>query len=194
MPRPNQNDFRPDQTGKSILSRLYLTKLQRQSIKKWLFYALVLLVVSVVQDVVMSRVRLFGAATDLVPCAIFCLCILLGTDDGSVFSLIASLFYLFSGTSPGNFAVPLIVFLAVCMNIFRQSFLRQGFSATVLCTAGCMVFYELLVFAVGVAFGWTHLGRIFSFLLTAAYSLVAVPVLYPLYRVIGKIGGQSWKE
>ena len=194
MARQNQNEFRPDQTGKSILSRLYLTKLQRQSLKKWLLYALVLLAVSVVQDVVLSRVRLFGAATDLVPCAIFCLCILLGTDDGSVFALVASLLYLFSGTSPGNFAVPVIVFLAVVMNIFRQSFLRKGFSATVLCTAACMLLYELLVFGVGAVFGWTPWSRIMGFVLTGVYSLAAVPVLYPLYLLIGKIGGQSWKE
>ena len=66
MARQNQNEFRPDQVGKSLLSRLYPTKLQRQAIKKWLFYALVLLVVSVLQDVVMRRLRLFGATTDLV--------------------------------------------------------------------------------------------------------------------------------
>ena len=125
---------------------------------------------------------------------LFCLCILLGTDDGSVFALIASLLYLFSGTSPGNFAVPLIVFLAVVMNIFRQSFLRKGFNATMLCTAGCMVLYELLVFGVGAVFGWTPPSRIAGFLLTAVYSMLAVPILYPVYLAIGKIGGQSWKE
>lgn len=194
MAKQNQNEFRPDQVGKSLLSRLYPTKLQRQAIKKWLFYALVLLVVSVVQDVVMSRLHLFGSTTDLMPCAIFCLCILLGTEDGSVFSLVASLLYLFSGTSPGNFAVPLIVFLAVMMNIFRQSFLRKGFSATMLCTAACMVLYELLVFCVGAIFGWTHWSRLVGFLLTAGYSMAAAPILYPLYLAIGKIGGQAWKE
>ena len=194
MARQNQNEFRPDQVGKNLFSRLYLTKLQRQSIKKWLFYALVLLVVSVVQDVVMSRLRIFGATTDLMPCAIFCLCILLGTEDGSVFALIASLLYLFSGTSPGNFAVPLIVFLAVLLNIFRQSFLRKGFSATMLCTAACMVLYELSIFCVGAVFGWTPWSRVVGFLLTAGFSMAAAPILYPLYLAIGKIGGQSWKE
>ena len=194
MARQNQNEFRPDQVGKSLLSRLYPTKLQRQAIKKWLFYALVLLVVSVLQDVVMRRLRLFGATTDLMPCAIFCLCILLGTEDGSVFALVASLLYLFSGTSPGNFAVPLIVFLAVIMNIFRQSFLRKGFSATMLCTACCMILYELLVFAVGAVFGWTPWSRVVGFLLTAVYSMAAAPILYPLYLTIGKIGGHTWKE
>lgn len=194
MAKQNQNEFRPDQVGKSLLSRLYPTKLQRQAIKKWLFYALVLLVVSLVQDVIMSRVRLFGATTDLLPCAIFCLCILLGTEDGSVFSLVASLLYLFSGTSPGNFAVPLIVFLAVLVNIFRQSFLRKGFSATVLCTASCMVLYELLLFFIGAVFGWTPWSRMIGFLLTAVYSMAVIPVLYPLYLAIGKMGGQTWKE
>ena len=194
MAKHNEQEFRPDSMGKSLLSRIYPTKLQRQAIKKWLLYALVLLIVSVVQDVVLSQVRLFGATTDLVPCAIFCLCILLGTEDGSVFSLAASLMYLFSGTSPGNFAVPLLVALAVVMNIFRQSFLRKGFSATVLCTAACLVLYELSIFGIGAAFGWTVPSRVFGFLLTAVYSTAAVPVLYPIYLAIGKIGGQSWKE
>ena len=80
------------------------------------------------------------------------------------------------------------------MNIFRQSFLRKGFSATVLCTAGCMVLYELLLFFIGAVFGWTPWSRMIGFLLTAVYSMAAVPVLYPLYLAIGKMGGQTWKE
>ena len=88
----------------------------------------------------------------------------------------------------------ILVFLAVLVNIFRQSFLRQGFGTTVLCTASCMVLYELLLFFIGAVFGWTLWSRMIGFLLTAVYSMAVIPVLYPLYLAIGKMGGQTWKE
>ena len=66
-----KNEFKPDRPhGSSILSRLYITKKQRLAIGKWLLMALVLVVLSAVQDSVMSRVQIFGTTTDLVSAAI----------------------------------------------------------------------------------------------------------------------------
>ena len=39
-----------------------------------------------------------------------------------------------------------------------------------------------------------YFARIGVFALTVALSLCAVPVLYPLCKSIGKIGGEIWKE
>ena len=189
-----RSEFRPDQTGSGILAKLYLTQKQRLSFLKWVLYALVLLVASVAQDVVLSRVRLFGAATDLVPCLIFIVCVLEGSESGSVFCLAASLVYLFSGTAPGVYAVVFITFLGIAASIFRQSYLRKGFGATVLCVWGSLTVYELLIFLTGLFLGLTHPGRVLAFLLTAQLSALAVPVFYPILVSIGKIGGESWKE
>ena len=64
-------EFQPDRQRSSVLDKLYLTARQRTALLKWVLYALVLLVLSILQDVVLCRLTLFGGTTDLVPGAIF---------------------------------------------------------------------------------------------------------------------------
>lgn len=187
-------EFKPDKSQGNLLSHFLLTERQRKSLLKWGLYGAFLLVLSVVQDVLLSRVRLAGATTELVPCAIFLVCILEGTEQGSVFALIASVLYLFSGTAPGPYSMVFITGLSVGVSIFRQAFLQQGFSAAMLCTCVAMVVYTVANFAFGLFLGLTILPRFPGFLITAGLSLLAVPVLYPVLQAISKLGGQSWKE
>ncbi|MBQ8622003.1 MAG: hypothetical protein IJ422_06785 [Oscillospiraceae bacterium] len=187
-------EFKPDRPDGGLANRLYLTKKQRLSLLKWILFGLVLLVLTVLQDVVLCRFRIFGATTDLVPCAILLSAVLLGSDTGSVFCLIAACFYDFSGSAPGTYVIPLLTILGIGITIFRQSFLRQSLSAAMVCTAASVVAYELLIWAMGLFLGQTYLGRLPFFLLTAGLSLLAAPVLYPILRSIGKIGGETWKE
>lgn len=187
-------EFRPDRTQGSLLSKLYLTKKQRLSLLKWFLFTLVLLTLSIIQDVILCRVTLFGAATDLVPCAIFMICVILGAETGSVFSLVAAAMYQFSGTAPGYHIIVLIPLLGICAAMFRQGYLRRSFSAEVLCAGLATLLYELVLFVLGVFLGYTAIFRIGSFLVTAAMSLAVNMALYPLYCVIGKIGGEPWKE
>lgn len=187
-------DFRPDREGTGLVSRLYLTKKQRMSLVKWLLYSLVVLALSVVQDVMLSRVTLFGSTTDLVPCAIFAICILEGADSGSLFCLIASTVYLFSGTAPGIHIVVLIPFLGVMTSLFRQNYLRKGFFATWVCAAASVMAYELAVFAMALFVEQTHTGRFFTALVTGGLDCLVIPLLYPIFVSIGKIGGETWKE
>ena len=71
-----KRDFKPDRTGKGLLNKLYLTPRQRLAILKWTLFGLCMLVLSLVQDVLLSQVRVLGATTELIPCAIFLICIL----------------------------------------------------------------------------------------------------------------------
>ncbi len=189
-----KNEFRPDKPRVSILSHLMLTKLQQKKLLKWVLYSAILVAVSVVQDVLLSRVRLFGATTELIPCCIFLICLLEGTQTGSVFSLTASILYLFSGTAPGPYSMVFITFLSVGVCMFRQAFLQPSFSAAVLCCAIAMFVYEGSNFAFGLILSLTPLSRVGGFLITAVLSLLSVPIFYPIFKAISAIGGQSWKE
>lgn len=190
----NKYEFKPDKPHSGFLGKLYLTPGQRRTLLKWILYALALLVLALLQDVILSRVRLLGATTDLVPCAIILICILEGAESGSVFALIASLFYLFSGTAPGSYAMVLLTALAVFLCVFRQAYLQQGFSSALLCTVGALLVYELAVFAIGLFLELTVPTRITGFLITAGLSCLAIPFLYPLFLAIQSIGGKTWKE
>ena len=189
-----KNEFKPDKLRAGFLSKLYLTQKQRKTFLKWLLYSLVLLVLSVLQDVMLCRLRIFGATTDLVPAGIFLICILEGMNGSCIFALVASSLYEFSGSAPGPYSIALIVFIGVLVTYFRQSFLQKSFSAVMLCMALALLFYELIVFGISLFMGLTVLNRISIPCLSALFSLLAAPVLYPAAKAIGTIGGETWKE
>lgn len=189
-----QKNFKPDKEGASLLSRLYITQKQRKSIYKWALYALILLVLSVLQDVTLCRIRVLGATTDLVPCAIILICVLEGAESGAIFALVSSLVYLYTGTAPGPYCMVFLVFFGLGISIFRQAYLQSGFSAALLCTTAGMLAYEGSVFLIGLFLGYTLPQRWIGFLITTGMTLVTVPALYPLLLRTQSIGGQTWKE
>jgi len=192
--RRRSYDFKPDSTGSSLLKKLYLTRLQRLRLLKWLLYAGVCVVLLVIQDVIMSRIRIFGASTDLVAAAILLITVVAGTEAGSLFVLIASTLYFFSGSSPGAHAIALLTFLGVGAALFRQSYWHRGFTSTVLCAGIALMLYEILLFGICMFLGLTHWGRIPVYMLTGVISCAIMLPLYPLAHSIGKIGGETWKE
>lgn len=187
-------EFRPDIERNDILGKILLTKQQRQSVLRWLLFSMVCLAGLILQDVVMSRVSILGATTDLVPCCILAVCIMQGAESGCIFALIASLIYYFSGSAPGPYVIPLITAISIVAAIFRQGYLRKGFSALLLCAAVGLLLYELSIFGIGLFLGHTRLDRLVRFFLTALWTLATAPVLYPILLSIGKIGGETWKE
>ena len=187
-------EFRPDKTGPSLLSRLYLTKAQRLTLLKWTLYGALLLLASLLQDIVLTRLRLFGAAMDLVPCVILCVCVLECSEGGCAFTLAAACVYQFSGSAPGYHVIVLLTFLGVAATVFRQAFLRKGFSATMVCVVPSLFLYELLIFAVGLYTGRTIWVRGLGFFITWLLSALAAPVVYPAALAISRIGGETWKE
>ena len=194
MARKNRNDFRPDKVNYDILGKLLLTRQQFQQLLRWVLLSALCLTGLILQDVVMSRFRLFGVTTDLVPMLIFAICILQGGESGCVFALVASVIYFFSGSAPGPYSIVLITFLAVVASIFRQAYLRKGFSALVLCSTMCIFLYEAGVFLIGLFLKQIYSQRFGLFMLTAALTLICLPAVYPIALSIGKIGGETWKE
>lgn len=189
-----KQDFQADRSHSGLLSKLYITKKQQLSLLKWTLIGIVLILLSVLQDVVLCRFRLFGATTDLIPCAIILICIMEGTENGSVFALIAALIYQFSGSAPGMYAMVFITILSVIAAIFRQSYLQKGFVAALFCTACSFLLYQLLIFLAGLFLEVTYPERIIGFLITGGLTLIAIPLLYPIVLFIGSIGGSIWNE
>ena len=194
MFKRKKNEFRPDRPDNDLLGKLMLTKKQSHTLLRWVLFSLVCLVALLLQDVLMSRFRFFGATTDLVPGVIFDICILQGGESSCIFALLASALFYFSGSAPGPYCIILITFLGVLAAIFRQAYLRKGFSALMLCTGIAIVLYELGLYGICTFLGSTPADRIWQFLLTAAYTLAPLPALYPIVMFIGKIGGETWKE
>ena len=189
-----KTEFRPDREGTGQLNKLWPTPLQQLRLVQWLLYTAVCLVGLLAQDVVLYRLDLAGGCTDLVPCLILMVTVMQGAESGSVFALVLSVLYFFSGSSAGFYVIPLLTAVAVFAAIFRQAFLRRGLGAIVLCAAMGMMLYELGLFAINLFLKLTVWDRVGAALLTALLSLPAVPVFYPVLLAIGKLGGQTWKE
>lgn len=189
-----KHEFRPDKTETGTLNKLYITKKQRRTALKWLLMALALVVVCVVQDVILSRVKLWGTTIDLLAAALLLTCILQDPEYGSIFVLIASSVYSFSGSAPGYYVIALITVIGVFFAIVRHCYLHTGFSSTMLCTAAAIVIYEMALFGIGVFFGYTTVSRITLQLIKAGISLAAMPILYPIFNAILKNGGETWNE
>lgn len=193
MPRRRKQEFRKD-ARISFLKNLYITRNQRLNILKWGIYATICVLLLVIQDVIMSRVRIFGAKTDLAPMVILLITVLVGTDSGSLFVLIASTLYFLSGSSPGAYAIALLVVLGVLASIIRQTYWRRGLRSTVLCAGVALMLYELGIFAIGWVTQLTILSRLTVFVFTGLISWALMMPLYPLLNRIGKIGGEPWRE
>ena len=187
-------EFKPDKPRSGLLSKLFLTQSQRKILLKWTLYALALLGLSVLQDVLLCNVRLFGATTELVPCGIFLICLAEGSERGSIFTLAAACLYLFSGTAAGYYCIVFIPVYGLVVTCLRQAFLQKSMASTMLCVSVAMVLYELSVFFMGLFLSMTTFGRIGGFLLTALMTLVFAPIIYPIVRSISNIGGEAWKE
>lgn len=189
-----KKEFKADKPYSGVLSHLYITGIQRRKLLLWGLYGAVLVLLSVVQDVLLCRVRVLGATTDLVPCAIILISILEGPERGSVFSLVASALYLFSGMAPGVYAMVIITVLSVFGGIIRQGYLQKRFFSVALCVAAATLIYEMGIFLLGLFFGLTTPARVIGFLITAGSSVVVTLALYPLFAGIAGLGGEVWKE
>ena len=187
-------EFKPDRQETGILKQLYLTRLQRRQILKWSVLGALCILMLTIQDVMMSQFRFSGATTDLAVAAIFLIGLYEGTENGSLFALIASIVYLFSGSSPGAQCIALIACPVVVLNLVRQSLWRRSGGSILLCTCAGIVFYEMMNFLFGMFQGITIWDRAGVFALVAIFTCAAAFPLYPIVKQISKIGGETWKE
>ena len=192
--RKNRNEFRPDPTASTWLKTRKLTRQQKLRLLKWVLYALIVMMCLVVQDVIMSQFRLFGATTDLAVGAIVLITVIEGTEVGSLFVLIASTLYWFSGSAPTPICIALMTVFGIGATMFRQMFWHRSRGTLTLCACLALTAYELGLFVTGVMQGLTYFGRLPSFLLTSAYTCLVMIPLYTLVYKTGLIGGNTWKE
>ena len=187
-------DFRPDVQRATWVKTTKLTRQQQLRLTRWALYVLVVVVAVILQDVVMSQISLFGATTDLPACAILLITVIEGTEIGSIFVLIASTLYYFSGNAPLAACIALMTVFGIAATLFRQMYWHRSKGSIVLCASIALTLYEVGLFAVGIGSGLTHWGRLPAFLLTAFYSSLILIPLDSLIFKIGLIGGNTWKE
>ena len=61
-----QSEFKPDPRQNSLSGLFHVTQLQKQRMLKWTLYVLTGILLLTIQDVIMSRVSIFGATTGII--------------------------------------------------------------------------------------------------------------------------------
>ena len=186
--------FKPDPTQSDDRKIFQLTSHQRDRILKWTLYTLLALFALLMQDTILSRIRIAGATTDLFVGVVFLVAMLEGAEHGGLFALLASLFYYFSGSAPGVYVVLLLTAMAIFGALYRQGYWSQCMRSTMLCSCLTLVGYEMLLMLFGILLELTIWNRAGVFFTTALLTTIALVPLYYAARSIGQIGGELWKE
>ena len=194
LKRRQEPEFKPDVSGSSFRKVLHMTQQQRMTYLRWGLYIAACVLALIVQDTIMSRVSIFGATTDLAPAAILLIAVIENGEVGSLFALIASVIYFFSGSAPVAYCVGLITILGMAASLFRQKYWHRSAGSVVLSAGVAGVAYELGLWGVGVFLGLTRWDRVSVFLLTGLYNAAVMIPMYHLFAKIGSIGGNQWKE
>ena len=188
------NEFKPDAPRVSPLKPLRFTHLQWLQTLRWLGYVGICVLCLVIQDSIMSRVSIFGSTTDLAVAAILLITVIEGSEVGSVFILVSSTIYYFSGSAPGPYCVVLLTIFGMCATLFRQLVWHRSPSSIILCAGLAAMAYEIGLYVVGMFMGLTRWYRGPRFLITGALTVATMIPLYYLIYHIGQIGGYTWKE
>ena len=187
-------DFRPDSQTRDWVQKLYLTPQQQRRYLKWILLSLLCLVLLVLQDVLFSRMSLYGATVDMVPVVLLLICVIHGAEGGAAFLLAGALVYWLAGSAPGVYVILLIPLFGTVAAAFRQAYLRKGFRTTMMCTGSALILYEVLSFLAALLLGVARFDRAYVVLISTVLSLLTLPVVFVLVWGICKIGGDSWKE
>ncbi len=187
-------EFRPDTNTATWLKTARMTRQQQLRLLKWLSYVLALILAVVLQDVIFSRVEIFGARPELVVSMILLITVIEGSEVGSLFVLIASTVYFYTGTAPGAYTIGYLCFLGVAVTLLRQMYLHRSKGAIILAAGTAAFIYELCIFLTGIFQGLTRWDCIGPFFVAGVYNIAVLFPLYPLIYKIGQIGGNTWKE
>ena len=192
--RRDAAEFKPDNMGSGWTNQLHITKAQLDVFLKWGSYIAICVLLCMIQDVIMSQVHILGTTTDLVVSAILLITVMEGVETGSMFVILGSLMYYFTGSAPSPWCILTMTYLGIGASIFRQMYLHRGLLSITFCAGVALMAYEVITYGIALFLGLTYWGRIFHFVVTGAVSWAFMLALYPLIHKLGMIGGNTWKE
>lgn len=157
----------------------------------WSLYALLFLLVMLVQTTVFGRVRLFGVKLSLLPIVMVCVGLQTGHEKGGLFSLCAALIWYAAGGDNGSLAMITFTLCGILAGwLCDVVFTRRFFPALILCAAA-LVFHETAVFLTKFYLGGAPVTLLRWVPVTAGLSVLAVPVIYLLSKLIRKAGAAT---
>ena len=174
------------------LDKLRLTRTQWKGFAQWVLYGLALVLTVVLQNVILNRIALFGLHINLVPCLVGCVCVIEGPDRGSVFALLAGLFWASVGGDYGFVSILVLTMGGMGIGLLLSGWLRVNvLSCVVLCLLLALV-NDGIIFLLRL---FLHTVRVPQYwrisLPSTLISGVFCPAYYYLFRVFHRVGGAA---
>lgn len=154
----------------------------------WALYALLFLAVLTVQNMLLGRLRVFGAKLNVMPLVMVCVGLWTGHEKGGLYGLIAGVLWQMTGADDGALAIisyPLCAILSgwLCDNVFP----RRIWPALIL-SLGALLCHEGAAFLLKYYLEGADLSLFYRVAVTALCSALVCPAVYLLAKGIGKVG------
>ncbi len=157
----------------------------------WALYAVLFLLIMVVQTVVFGRARFMSTKLSLIPVVIACVAMYNGAENGGAFALAAGTFWCLSGADGGGLLIVLCTVCAVgagylCDRIFNRnliSSLMMSFASLAVC--------QVTLFALKCYLGQSGADGLLPLAYQIALSMLACPPLTLAAWAIRKVGDKA---
>lgn len=159
-----------------------------KNILMWALYAVLFLLVLVVQTVIFGRARFFGVKLSLVPVCIACVAMHTGSENGALFGLISGAFWMLAGADGGVLYILLFPVCGALAGYLCDRYLNRSLLSAFFMCLMTLCLTQLALFAFRVFVGTAALSGIGSVLVQIGLSMLAWPPVYWLAWLVRKAG------
>ena len=156
----------------------------------WALYAALFLFALLIQTMALGRTRFFGVKLDLIPVVVVCVCLFCGHEAGGLFGLMAGCFWFLTGAEDGSLAIVTLTVCGILAGYLCGHVLPRRFGSCLILCLGALLLHEGARFLLQFYLGGAGAALSLWVPVTAGLSLLGCPVIYPLAKVIGKVGGR----
>lgn len=154
----------------------------------WVLYALLFLLVLVLQTVVFGKHRFFGVKLSLIPVAVACIGMQVGHEAGAVFALASSLVWCWTGADGGSVGIVTLTTVGILSGYLCDAVFSRRLIPALGMSLGAVVLHEGVLFLLKYYLSAVDIGLWRWLPVQAGLSLLACPLLYLLSRCIRKAG------
>ena len=172
-----------------VLTILAAYPLSRSSLVGCKPIMMLFLFTMLLQTVVFGHLRVWGVKLSLLPVAVVCIAMHTGHEGGGLFGLLAALVWQFTGADDGSLALISFTLCGILAGWLCDSVCARRAAVALGLSLAALVLHEGAAFLMKFYLESADFSLIRWVPLTALLSVLACPVLYPLAKAIGKVGG-----
>ena len=154
----------------------------------WVLYGFLFVLTLLIQTSVFGRHRFFGTKLSFLPVAVVCICLWCGHEAGGLFGLLAGLGWAWAGGSDGTTAIVTFALCGILSGYLCDAVFSRRFLPALLLSLGGLILHQTSDFLIHwylseQSIPWSWL------LIQIGLSLPAGLILFPLTKLIRKVGG-----